>query len=137
MKLNRTAGYAIHVMVYIARHNDDGRPTIGHVAAKELGIPEGFLLRILVALSRAGLLRSVKGPHGGYNLGKPAKTITLLDIIEAAEGPVTGQADPTSNPPGALDRKLLEVVIAATDSVRKAFKRVTVAELAAGRKKGR
>jgi Rrf2 family protein len=136
MKLNRTSGYAVHVLVYIAQHGN-ARPIIGHVAAKELGIPEGFLLRILVMLSRAGLLRSVKGPNGGYNLGKPAKAITLLDIIEAAEGPLLGRADPMSNPPNALDIKLQEVSAAATEDMRKELGRVTLAHLVGGAKKVR
>jgi Rrf2 family protein len=135
MKLNRTAGYAVHVMVYIAQQGD-GPPIIGHKAAKELSIPEGFLLRILVALSRARLLRSLKGPNGGYNLGRPAKTITLLDIIEAAEGPMVGSADPVSNPPDALDKKLQGLVQAATDGVRKELGRVTLTDLAGGKNKG-
>jgi Rrf2 family protein len=136
MKLTRTAGYAIHAMAYIAREGN-GKPIIGHVAAKELGIPEGFLLRLLVALSRAGLLRSMKGPNGGYNLAKTAKSITLLDIIEAVEGPIIGTADPASSTPSALDGKLQEVITAATDRVRKEFGRVTIAELSTGRKKAR
>jgi Rrf2 family protein len=137
MKLSRTAGYAIHALLYIARHNADGRPIIGHAAAKELDIPQGFLLRLLVALSRAGLLRSVKGPNGGYNLARPAKAITLLDIIEAVEGPFIGRADPTKNPPDALDKRLEAVSAAATDSMRREFSRVTVADLAGSGKKVR
>jgi Rrf2 family protein len=133
MKLTRTAAYAVHALVYIAGQ-DNGQPVVGHAAAAELRIPLGFFLRILVTLSRSGLLRSIQGPNGGYNLGKPAKTITLLDILEAVEGPLMGHADPASNPPGALDEKLLEVITAVTESVRKEFKRVTLADLAGGRK---
>jgi Rrf2 family protein len=137
MKLNRTAGYAIHVMVRIARHNDDGQPVRGHLAAKELGIPEGFLLRILASLARGRLLWSVKGPNGGYNLARAAKAITLLDIIEAVEGSIIGRVDPTASPLDGVDEKLQEVATAITDSVRKEFKRVTLAELVVSRKKGR
>jgi Rrf2 family protein len=136
MRLSRTASYAVHGMVYIARHND-GPPVTGHRAAMELGMPEGFLLRILVSLSRAGLLRSLKGPNGGYNLGKPAKAITLLDIVEAVDGQMQSASEPVSQPPGALDAKLNAATLAATDTVRKAFAGVTVADLAARAKKVR
>jgi Rrf2 family protein len=136
MKLSHTASYAVHVMVFIAQH-DDGPPVIGRVAAKETGIPEGFLLRILVALSRAGLLRSLKGPNGGYNLGRPAKQITLLGIVEAVEGQMQSASEPVSHPPGSLDKKLNAAALAATETVRNEFGRVTLAELATGRKKGR
>jgi Rrf2 family protein len=136
MKLSRTASYAVHGMVFIARR-DDRPPVTGHVVAKELGIPESFLHRILVAMSRSGLVRSLKGPNGGYNLGKPAKAINLLDIIEAVEGPIIARVDPTASPLDGLDEKLQEVATAAADSMRKEFGRVTLAELVGGVKKGR
>jgi Rrf2 family cysteine metabolism transcriptional repressor len=137
MKLSRTASYAVHVMVFIAQHDDDGPPIVGRIAARELGIPEGFLLRILVALSRAGLLRSLNGPNGGYNLGGPAKQITLLEIIEAVDGQMQSESEPVSQPPVALDAKLKAATLKATETVRKEFGRVTLAELAGGRKKRR
>lgn len=137
MKLNRTAGYAIHALVHIARHEGNGHPAIGHMVAQETGIPEGFLLRLLVSMSRAGLLRSIKGPNGGYNLARPAKVITLLDVIEAVEGPVVATADPISRPPAALDKKLQAVAETATENVRKELGRVTLADLAGGLKKAR
>jgi Rrf2 family protein len=136
MKLSRTAGYAIHAMVFIARHND-GPPIAGHVAADELGIPEAFLPRLLVALSREGLLRSLKGPNGGYNLGKPAKKITLLEIVEAVGGQMQSHSEPVSQPPGGLNARLNAATLKATETVRKEFGRVTLAELVGGRKKGR
>src|SRR5712692_3761741 len=89
MKLSRTACYAIHAVVFMAAQGPD-RIVIGHRAAKTLAIPEGFLLRILVALSRARVLWSVKGPNGGYRLSRPAREITLLDVVEAVEGPMHG-----------------------------------------------
>ena len=136
MKLSRTAAYAVHAMVYMAQH-PAGPLVVGHVAAKDLGIPGGFLFRILVALSRAGVLRSMKGPNGGYNLARPAKGITLLDIIEAAEGPILGQYDPTSSPPNALDKRLQAVADAAKESVRMKLASVTLADLVGSGKKGR
>lgn len=136
MKLNRTAGYAVHVMAYVAEQ-DNGRPIVGHAAATRLGLSQGFLLRLLVALSRAGLLRSIKGPNGGYNLAKPAKSITLLDIVEAVEGPIISRVDPTANPPDTLDDKLEAVATAATDRLRKELDRVRLAELVASSKKAR
>src|SRR6266446_10822148 len=89
MKLSRTACYAIHAVVFMAAQGPD-RIVIGHRAAKTLGIPEGFLLRILVALSRARVLWSIKGPNGGYRLARPAKNITLLEVVEAVEGSLQG-----------------------------------------------
>ena len=135
MKLSRAACDAIHAMVYIAQ-SGNGRMIVGHVAAKELGIPERFFLRTLGAV-RGQLLRSLKGPSGGYSLARPAKKITLLDVIEAVDGPIVGQCDATTAPPDAVDRGLDAAAIAAAKIARKEFGRVTIAELAATEKKGR
>lgn len=136
MKLSRTACYAIHAAASIAREGNV-RPIVGNIVAKELGLSQGFLLRILVALARAGLLRSFKGPNGGYSLARTTEMLTLLEIVEAAEGPIVGRADPTSSPPDALDSKVEKAATEAAERVRKELGRVTLADLVGGRKKGR
>lgn len=129
MKLSRTACYAIHAVVYVAGQ-ESAKIVIGHKAAQTLGIPEGFLLRILVALSRARILWSVKGPNGGYRLARPAKEITLLDIVEAVEGPMRGALMfTTENSARGLDRKLELIFEQATETIRKQLKTVKVADL--------
>jgi Rrf2 family protein len=129
MKLSRTACYAIHAVVYMAGQGPD-QIVIGHRAAKTLGIPEGFLLRILVALSRARVLWSIKGPNGGYRLARPSKDITLLDVVEAVEGPLRGSVLFSPND-GArnLDRRLEGVFEQATTVVRKHLQKVRIADL--------
>ena len=92
MKLSRTSYYAIKAMVHVARkapHLGEAQ-AIGHAIATDCGMPEGFLLRILVMLSRADLLRSIKGPHGGYRLAKHPSDISLLAVVEATEGKLHG-----------------------------------------------
>src|SRR5436309_14174053 len=119
MKLSRTACYAIHAVVYMATQGPD-QIIIGHRAAKVLGIPEGFLLRILVALSRAHVLWSVKGPNGGYRLARPAREISLLDVVEAVEGPMRGTVLYTQGDTArGLDRRLEAVFEKPTDLIRK------------------
>lgn len=129
MKLSRTAAYAIHALVHIARQPPDSL-AVGHQVGRELSMPEGFLLRLLVALSRARILLSIKGPNGGYRLGRPAGRITLLEVIEAVEGPLRGTTDPVGGKSGALDRRLAEVFDDATDRVRRQLAAVSVADLA-------
>jgi Rrf2 family protein len=51
-----------------------------------LDIPYAFLLKIMNRLAQAGILRSKRGPHGGFSLAIPAQEISLLEIIEAVEG---------------------------------------------------
>ena len=78
-----------------------------HLIAQARGIPERFLLKVLKPLVSARVLHSVKGPNGGYRLARPAKDISMLEIIEAVDGPIRGQA-PLSEVEGDghLDRKL-------------------------------
>lgn len=141
MKLSRTACYAIRAVIHISWQHDDG-PIVGHQAARELNLSGSFLLRILVALSRAGLLDSIKGPNGGYRLARPVDTITLLDVVEAVEGPVCGSAEPVAGKNGGLlDRRLAEVCAAAAQDFKQQLGCVSIAYLADGtrpaRKKGR
>jgi Rrf2 family protein len=129
MKLSRTACYAIHAIVHMASQ-EEGQIVIGHRAAEALGIPEGFLLRILVALSRARILWSIKGPNGGYRLARPAREVTLLDVVEAVEGPY--QTTVTFNPADSatsVDKRLSDMLERATETERKALKKVKISEL--------
>jgi Rrf2 family protein len=103
---------------------------IGHRVAKTLRIPKGFLLRILVALSRARVLWSIKGPNGGYRLARRAKDITLLDVVEAVEGPIGGaMVDNFSISGRALDRRLEGVFEQATAVVRKQLSKIRITDL--------
>jgi Rrf2 family protein len=56
--------------------------------ARQMDVPEDFLAKILKTLVDQGLVRSTRGPHGGYTLARPSAEISFLDVIEAVEGPV-------------------------------------------------
>jgi len=72
-------------MIYIASHSSKSKRLGIKVIAKELKIPAFFLGKILQVLARKKLLVSMKGPTGGFTLGKPAEKITLLQIIETVD----------------------------------------------------
>jgi Rrf2 family protein len=91
MKLTRASSYALHALEYMAESGQD-KPVASHLIARDRHIPERFLVKVLKPLVSARVLRSVKGPHGGYRLAKPASKITVLEVIEAVEGPISGQA---------------------------------------------
>src|SRR4051794_36886126 len=133
MKLSRTSGYSLAAIVRMASL-PPGQITTGHSLAAELGIPQDFLLRLLVAQARGGILLSLKGPRGGYRLARPAGKITMLDVIEAAEGPIMARVDPVDDSPEGkqLDGLLREVCEEATEVYRKRLDGVTVAGLAGG-----
>src|SRR5205807_10190984 len=83
-------------------------PIPSHVMAVEArGIPKLFLLKCLLRATSAGLLRSVKGPNGGYVLARPPREISVLEIIEGVDGPIRGEAPPVGQGSAAgLDVKL-------------------------------
>lgn len=87
MKISRKADYAIRAVLYIARQPKDKRNPINEIAESE-GIPRDFLAKILKELTRAEILKSYQGVHGGYQLARNAKQISLLNIIEKMDGPL-------------------------------------------------
>src|SRR5437588_8845885 len=85
MIYSRSAEYAIRAFVHLAQV-PDGRYAMVKNVAEEEGIPAHFLAKILQQLARKGLLRSSKGPTGGFALKVDASEIRLLDIVEALDG---------------------------------------------------
>lgn len=89
-KLSRTASYAIAATMQLAKNGDDTPIPCNQIAAQGK-MPERFLLQILRSLVNAGILKSTRGVVGGYALNKPASEISLLEIMEAVEGPYESQ----------------------------------------------
>ncbi len=86
--LSNTCKYAIRAIVYLALHGKDCKDNkIGiRQIASDLGIPSPFLAKILQVLSRQKILRSWKGPHGGFAMAENAEEYTLLDIVKIFDG---------------------------------------------------
>jgi Rrf2 family protein len=105
-------------------------PTASHHIAHKRGIPERFLLKVLKPLVSAQILYSVKGPNGGYRLARPSNDITLLEIIEAVDGPIRGHA-PTghSDPSNHLNKRLEQVCNQAAEQTRKQLSKIKLSEL--------
>ena len=87
MQITRRADYAVRTMIEVARAGMSTTALTHEVAARQ-GIPAPFLAKIVMALTRAGLLRSYRGSGGGIALAKPADQITLLQVVEAVDGPI-------------------------------------------------
>ena len=88
MKLTGSVSYAVGVLLQIQKMSGDGPITAARIA-RGCRFPPRFLYRILRRLVDAGLLRGTSGPGGGYALAKPARGITLLDIVEGVEAAPT------------------------------------------------
>jgi len=87
MKLiTRDTDYGLRAICCIARHKERIVPAAELV--KQLGIPRPFLRKILQLLNAKGILKSYKGPKGGFVLSRPAARISLLDLIKIFQGPL-------------------------------------------------
>ncbi len=87
MQITRQADYAIRAVLYISRLEANQRAATWQIA-QEQHIPSSFLAKIVSQLSIAGLLQTTRGARGGVMLAKPAEAITLLDVVEAIDGPI-------------------------------------------------
>ena len=96
LRLTNAADYAIRAMLHMACLPEDGVALRSDIARVH-GIPSSFMAKILRSLVKAGLLRSTRGVHGGFALARPATEISLLDVVEAIEGPL-GIVDCTQEP---------------------------------------
>jgi FeS assembly SUF system regulator len=88
LRLSKKADYALLAMRHMAAHAD-----VGAVSARELAetyaIPAELLAKVLQQLVRAHLLESQQGIRGGYALARPARAMSVADVIQAIDGPLT------------------------------------------------
>jgi Rrf2 family protein len=87
MQITRQADYAVRAVLYLARMQPNQRAATSQVA-KEQHIPPSFLAKIISQLSIAGLLHTSRGARGGVTLAREPQAITLLEVIEAIDGPI-------------------------------------------------
>ena len=128
MKLTRASSYALHAVAYMAAQKTD-KPIASHHIAAARGIPERFLLKVLKPLVSARVLLSIKGPNGGYRLARKPDDITMLEILEAVDGPIRGQAPLTDERNGSLTNKLESICKQSADQVRKHLEKVRISDL--------
>lgn len=86
MLLSKSCEYGIRATLRVAMHEDDEYVPI-RVISGEVGMSAHFLTKILQQLTRAGIMKSFKGPKGGVALAKPASKVRLIDIVSAIDGP--------------------------------------------------
>ena len=129
MKISKSVSYAMAAVGYVAQHNQDGL-ILAQSVHKEYGIPLEYLLKILQQLVRANVLRSKRGPRGGFSLAKPKEEITILEIIEAVDGSMSSHlhlAEQTNNAPFSL--KMEKVCKKATSQARDVFSAAKLSDM--------
>jgi Rrf2 family protein len=129
MKLTRACSYALHAVAFMAQQKAHDKPVASHDIAAARNIPERFLLKVLKPLVSARVLLSIKGPKGGYRLAKAPDKISMLEILEAVDGPIPNQAPSSTEHSGVLNHKLEAICRDAANAVKKQLEKVSVADL--------
>jgi Rrf2 family protein len=86
MQITRQADYAVRAVLYLARIGSERAAT--SQVAEDQRIPPSFLAKIISQLSIAGLLHTARGARGGVTLARDPKEISVLEVVEAIDGPI-------------------------------------------------
>ncbi len=129
MKVSARAEYACLAVLALARQGPEAPPLRIREISGEYGIPERYLVQILLQLKGAGLVASTRGALGGYRLARPASSISLGEILGVIDGP-----DTTALAGGGAKRPTAPVLASVWENVRAAehavLDRTTIAQLA-------
>lgn len=87
MKLSAKSHYAMLAMLHLARFQNEGPQPLSRII--QAGQPREYMEQLLGTLRKSGLITSVRGTKGGYLLARKPKEITVAQIIESVEGPLT------------------------------------------------
>jgi Rrf2 family protein len=129
MRLTRASSYALQALAFMAAQKEPETPVASHESAKAQGIPERFLLKVLKPLVSAQILHSIRGPGGGYRLARSPAKISLLQVIEAIDGPIRGQAPLLQGGNSRLDHQLAAICNQAAEQLRKRLQKISLGDL--------
>lgn len=87
MQITRQADYAVRAVLYLSKRDDGDRAPTSQIA-RDQHIPPSFLAKIVSQLSVAGVVQTSRGARGGVSLSRPPSNITLLEVVEAIDGPI-------------------------------------------------
>lgn len=134
MHVTAKADYAVRAVVELASSSSDSPRKVDEVAQAQ-GIPVSFLENILTQLRSAGLVRSQRGPEGGYWLAHPPEEVNLAQVIRAVEGPLVGVRGlrPEEVSYEGSAESLQQVWLALRANLRKVLEHVTLADVASGK----
>lgn len=132
MRFSAKSEYALLALIDLAQRGSDALVSVREIAESQC-IPARFLEQVFASLRRAGIVSAVRGAKGGYGLGRTADLITVLEIVEAVEGPLRptlcdGTRDATC--PRGMSCAAGDVWERASDALREVFHSATLAEVA-------
>ncbi len=97
LRLSKKADYALIAMKHLAQKAPGAQSTSAREIAEYYDIPIELMAKVLQRLVRTGLLVSTQGTRGGYTLSRPSRSISVADVIQAIDGPLTVTACTTAN----------------------------------------
>jgi Rrf2 family transcriptional regulator, iron-sulfur cluster assembly transcription factor len=129
MWISGTSQYAIRAVVYVATQGAESPVRVGPIAAA-LDVPQNYLSKTLHQLARSGVLRSVRGPRGGFQLAVPAERLTLARVAAPFDDVgerhcLLGRPQCGDRYPCAAHGRWADV----SDSLRDFFRNTTIADL--------
>jgi Rrf2 family protein len=128
LRISRAATYGLLATIQLSESTSS--PPVPCSQLAKLGdMPERFLLQVLRTLVNQGLLRSTRGVDGGYRLSKPLSQISLLDIVEATDGPIHPELPQISGLSGPAQRKLTEALGDIAADAKKRLAGISLAQL--------
>ncbi len=132
---SQTVEYALRAIVYLA--DQAGSPCTTQQIAEVTRVPPGYLAKVMQSLSREGLVSSQRGLHGGFVLAKSAKTLTVLDVVQAIDPLRRIESCPLGLEGHLSLCPLHRRLDSAVAMVEKALRESTIAELLAEPSRGK
>ena len=132
MKISTKGRYGLRILMDLALHQSE-KPRLIRDIAKSQQISEKYISRLVIALRKAGMIRSVRGVNGGFHIAMKPEDITLLDVIEVMEGPLS-IVDCVSAPKKCVHSKDCaprEVWCKLNDDIRALMRGTTLADILA------
>lgn len=131
LELTRRGDYAVRAMLALASETTDG-PLSARRIAERMEIPPRFLPQVMSDLAAAGLVEATPGRSGGYRLSRSPERISLLEVIEAAEGDSRRQTCALRGGPCGVDGTcaIHDVFSAAQDALLRQFEGATLEDMA-------
>ena len=120
--------YGAHAVIELARRYGRGPVQCAEIAASQK-IPEAYLDQLLSGLRRVGIVRSIRGPHGGHELARDPRTLTLGDVVTALEGPVVPHEFVHSPSTDATGCAVRNAWLAATEASQRVLDHTTIQDL--------
>lgn len=127
MKVSSKGEYGLRALFDLAQRYYQGPISSAEIASRQ-GLPESYLNQLLLNLRRGGLVQSLRGPQGGYQLSRPPESITLAEVLALLEGDLSVREASleSDSPEGQILRQVWEEV---DEAIRQILENITLDDL--------